>query len=233
MDSAASGPLPPAGNRASIKVLVVEDEPVLLERFCAAVAAAPSMTLSGAARSVAHACALADRTRPDVVLLDLGLPDGHGIDVIRHVKNGDTSRDVIVVTIFGDDGHIIDSIRAGATGYLLKDALLGDVASAIRQVRDGGSPMSPAIARRVLQSFQVPREQPASAANAAQLGDQLSVREREILRLVAKGLSAKEVGTTLGISAHTVIAHNKRIYQKLQVHSRGEAVYEANQMGLL
>jgi len=216
-----------------IKVLVVEDEPSVLERFCDAVTAHPAFTLSGRAATVAHACALIDEVAPDVVLADLGLPDGHGIEVIRHAKSDEAERDVIVVTMFNDDVHVMDCIRAGATGYLLKDALPDDIAGAILQVRSGGSPISPAIARRVLQSFRPVRGERAAAANAIAPIHPLSDREAEILRLVGKGLSFKEVGSALDISSHTVNTHVKRIYQKLEVHSRGEAVYEANQLGLL
>jgi len=216
----------------TIKVLVVEDEPALLERYCAAIRAQPAFTLAGAAGTVSEACALVDRESPDVVLADLGLPDGRGVEVIRHAKAGHAARDVIVVTMFGDDGHVIDSIRAGATGYLLKDALPQDIAGAILQVHQGGSPISPAIARRLLKSFALDRDAPA-AVDGSPPAAPLSEREAEILRLVAKGLSFKEVGAALAISSHTVITHVKRIYQKLEVHSRGEAVYEAGQLGLL
>lgn len=217
----------------SIKVLVVEDEPVFLRRFCEAVSAGPALTLCGSAGTVAEARALLDRTAPDVALVDLGLPDGNGIDVIRHAMRGHPERDVIVITMFGDDGHVIESIRAGATGYLLKDALPRDIAGAILQVRGGGSPISPAIARRVLQSLHHAGPAPTLADDTEGGGAVLSRRETEVLRLVAKGLSFKEVGAALDISSHTVITHVKRVYQKLAVHSRGEAVYEASQMGLL
>jgi len=227
---------PPRGAAMSIKVLVVEDEPLFSQRFCDAIRAEPALTLCGSATTVVEACSLVDALAPDVVLADLGLPDGHGVAVIRHAQAGQVPRDVIVVTMFGDDGNVIDSIRAGATGYLLKDALPRDIAGAILQVHAGGSPISPAIARRVLESFRL-LDHAAPAAALAGEGPHppslLSAREQEILRLVAKGLSFKDVGTVLAISSHTVITHVKRIYQKLAVHSRGEAVYEANQMGLL
>lgn len=221
----------------TIGVLVVEDEAGFLQRFCDAIVAEPALRLSGTATTVHGACALIDTQSPDVVLVDLGLPDGNGVDVIRHAMAGNSERDVIVITMFGDDGHVIDSIQAGATGYLLKDALPKDIASTILQVRAGGSVISPAIARRVLQFFRAasrvatapdfPHEEIAIRFSP------LSEREREILRLVGKGLNFKEVGHILSISPHTVITHVKRIYQKLAVHSRGEAVYEANQLGLL
>lgn len=231
MDFPPLQPHPSAADTDPINVVVVEDEPAFLQRFCAAVANAPGMTLSGTAASVSEACEVVDRMHPDVLLVDLGLPDGHGIDVIRHAKAGHAVRDVIVVTIFGDNGNVIDSLRAGATGYLLKDALPDDIVGAIRQVHDGGAPISPAIARRVLECFHV--QTAPSGPDAAVAPSRLSERETQILRLVAKGLSFKEVGSALGISAHTVITHVKRIYAKLEVHSRGEAVYEANQLGLL
>jgi DNA-binding NarL/FixJ family response regulator len=217
---------------SGIKVLIVEDEPAIRRRLCEAVDAAPALVLCGSAGTVADACALVDRTAPDVVLADLGLPDGPGADVIRYAKASDPARDVVVVTLFGDDEHLIESIRAGATGYLLKDALPCDIAAAIVQVREGGSTMSPSIARRVLQSFNVGLQE-SPATGGAKRGGILSEREAEILRLVAKGFSFKEVGATLDISSSTVVTHIKRTYQKLEVHSRGEAVYEASQLGLL
>lgn len=221
----------------SLSVLVVEDEPGFLKRFCDAVAIEPRLRLCGATTTVAGARALLDTLSPDVVLVDLGLPDGNGVEVIRHATAGGATRDVMVVTMFGDDGNVIDSIRAGATGYLLKDALPGDIAGSILQLHAGGSPISPAIARRVLQIFRVDRggerAEPVALTESRGRPSVLSERETEILRLVAKGLNFKEVGAILSISPNTVITHVKRIYQKLAVHSRGEAVYEANQMGWL
>lgn len=221
----------------TVSVLVVEDEPGFLQRFCDAIAAEPVLRLCGAGTTVVGACALLDTLSPDVVLVDLGLPDGNGVDVIRHAMAGGAKRDVLVVTMFGDDGNVIESIRAGATGYLLKDAMPKDIAGSILQVHAGGSPISPAIARRVLQSFRVDRngagEATVPSIESSARQSVLSDRETQILRLVAKGLNFKEVGAILAISPNTVITHVKRIYQKLAVHSRGEAVYEANQLGLL
>lgn len=220
----------------NINVLIVEDEPALLRRFIDTVLVEPGFSLGGAVSTVAAACALLDATPVDVVLIDLGLPDGHGSRVIRHAVARQPQCDVIVVTMFGDDANVTDCIAAGATGYLLKDAQPQQLVAAILEVRDGGSPISPAIARRILQRMRtgeaMPTPEPAPLANppAASL---LSERETEILRLTAKGLNFREVGEVLAISTHTVHTHVKRIYQKLAVHSRGEAVYEAGQLGLL
>ncbi|MBE7939522.1 MULTISPECIES: response regulator transcription factor [Ramlibacter] len=225
----------------TVSVLVVEDEPAFLQRFSQAVLGEPQLRLVGAVSSVAAGKALIAAERPDVVLTDLGLPDGSGIEIIRHAMACRPDCDVLVVTMFGDDAHVTDSIAAGATGYLMKDALPASVAAAVLDVRAGGAPISPGIARRVLQRFrdnalQTGAGTPAatgSPAAAAPADSPLTERETEILRLVAKGLNFADVGGVLGISAHTVVTHVKRIYRKLAVHSRGEAVYEAQVLGLL
>lgn len=221
-----------------IKVLIVEDEPEFLRRFADAVGSDSLLTLCGAVGTVVAARAIIDATSPDVVLTDLGLPDGNGVEVIRAALGRNPLCDVLVVTMFGDDGSVIDSISAGATGYLTKDSLPKDIVTAILEVRDGGAPISPAIARRVLQHFRVTVRAPSMPPTTAVAGlgapnSSLTTRETEILRLLAKGLNFKEIGGVLDLSPHTVTTHVKRIYQKLAVHSRGEAVYEASQLGLL
>lgn len=218
-----------------IRVLIVEDEPEFLRRFSECVLQEPRLALCGAVTSVSAARALLEAVEPDVVLTDLGLPDGRGTDVIIHARARHPSCDVVVVTMFGDDASVTDCIAAGATGYLLKDALPQQLTHALIQVRDGGAPISPAIARRVLERMRATSAQAQALQRtaAALAATPLSQREVEILRLVAKGLSFKDVGEVLAISPHTVTTHVKKIYQKLAVHSRGEAVYEAGQLGLL
>jgi DNA-binding NarL/FixJ family response regulator len=214
-------------------VLIVEDEPEFLRRFSEAVLADPELRLLAAVSTGGAARALLDTAPPDVMLIDLGLPDIDGVEVIRHAARQCPQCDVLVVTMFGDDGHVLASIEAGATGYLLKDAASDRVAAAIHEVRAGGSPISPSIARRVLMRFRIAPGPAVAAAAPAAEPSPLSERETEILRLIAKGLSFDTVSELLGISSHTVVAHVKKIYRKLAVHSRGEAVYEAGQMGLL
>jgi DNA-binding NarL/FixJ family response regulator len=186
--------------------------------------------------------AIVDAERPDVMLIDLGLPDMSGVDVIRYAALRCRECDCLVVTMFGDDQHVMASIEAGATGYLLKDATAERIAASIHELCGGGSPISPGIARRVLARFRVAAASTGEALPAARASPSpsmspsmspLTERETELLRLTAKGLSFDSIGEVMGISPHTVVAHVRKIYRKLAVHSRGEAVYEAGQLGLL
>lgn len=225
-------------------VLIIEDEPELLLKFASAVQSDPLLSLSGAVPTGKAGIALLDALRPDVLMVDLGLPDISGIEVIAHAARHHPSTDVLVVTMFGDDQHVLASIEAGATGYLLKDALADRICISIHELRAGGSPITPSIARRILTRFRLPvppptqQPLPKSASTRGSVPEvpaasPLTDREVDILRLVAKGLSFNEVGDSLSISPHTVVSHVKKIYRKLAVHSRGEAVFEAGQMGLL
>jgi len=219
-------------------VLVVEDEPEFMRRFSDAVLADPLLRLVAVVSTGRAGIAMLDAQAPDVMLVDLGLPDIDGVEVIKHAALHHPRCDVLVCTMFGDDLHVMASIEAGATGYLLKDALPARITAGIHEVRAGGSPISPSIARRVLQRFRVsptptPATAPPGVAPAPEAPSPLTGRETEILRLAAKGLSFETIGQLTEISPHTVVAHVKKIYRKLAVHSRGEAVYEASQMGLL
>ena len=212
---------------AATSVLVVEDEPEFLRQYCEAITREPDLRLAGAVGTLAAALAVIEQSVPDVLVVDLGLPDGSGAQLIRRAVHKRPDCDALVLTVVGDDQHVIDAIEAGATGYLLKDSPVGELARCIRELRAGGAPISPSIARRLLARMRAPANRPSTQPSP------LSDREAEILQLVAKGLSFAEVGNALGISAHTVVAHVKKIYRKLSVHSRGEAVFEAAQLGLL
>jgi DNA-binding NarL/FixJ family response regulator len=217
----------------SISVLIVEDVPEFQRRFADAVRSDPGLSLLGLADSGAGALEFLGRQVPDVMLVDLGLPDMSGIEVIRHAARHHPATEALVVTMFGDDASVLASIEAGATGYLLKDSMPESIASSIHELVAGGSPISPSIARRVLTRFRSGSPAPAAAPVAVSREAVLTERETDILRQVAKGMSFAEIGEILTISQHTVVAHVKKIYRKLAVHSRGEAVFEANQMGLL
>ena len=233
---------------AMIRVLLVEDEPVFAERFAAIVRSDAEFELIGVAPNCAAARAILAHTAPDILLADLGLPDGSGIDIIRETAQRYPQCDIMVVTVFGDEDHVLASIEAGAAGYVLKDSIPEEFLGLLRQLRAGGSPITPVIARKLLSRFKSPAS-PGSPGASAPSGTSiasaatvvpkpavpniLSPRETEVLTYIAKGFSFNEIAELLGMSAHTVTTHVKRIYQKLAVHSRGEAVYEATQMGLL
>ena len=222
----------------TIRVAIIEDKPEFLARFSQIIRAEAEFALVGTASNGAEGIALVDRVNADVYLVDLGLPDMSGTEVIKHALRRCAECDVLVITVFGDDQHIIESVEAGATGYVLKDSSAGEIVDCIRTLRAGGSPVSPVIARKLLQRFRLENQlatAPAvnlpAAASPARAA--LTQRETEILSLLSKGLSFSEIGESLHISSHTVAQHIKKIYRKLAVHSRGEAVYEATQMGIL
>lgn len=218
-------------------VAIIEDKPEFLAHFAQIIRAEAEFTLVGTASNGADGIALVDRIGADVYLVDLGLPDMSGTEVIKHAIKTCADSDVLVITVFGDDAHIIESVEAGATGYVLKDSSPAEIVDCIRTLRAGGSPVSPVIARKLLQRFRLESQMAAPALNvpaaASSTKAALTQRETEILSLLGKGLSFSEIGESLHISSHTVAQHIKKIYRKLAVHSRGEAVYEATQMGIL
>ena len=211
-------------------VMVVEDDPAFLTRFCRIVASDPELELFAAVADLASARQAMSKAAPDVLLTDLGLPDGSGIELIRETSIRYPSSDIMVITVFGDEEHVVASIEAGATGYILKDSLPEEFVDLIKQLRAGGSPISPVIARQLLTRFKPCTSEPEVRPTKE---SPLSARESEVLSLIAKGFSFGEIARLLSVSQHTITTHVKKIYQKLAVHSRGEAVYEAGRMGLI
>ena len=225
---------------ALLSVLVIEDDPQFRQRLCDSIAAAPDLRLVGAAGDAASGLALLARHQPRVLLLDLGLPDMHGIEVIARSMDVAPHCEVVVVTVFGDEAHVMQALAAGATGYVLKDTPALDLAEMVRAVHAGGSPISPVIARRLLtrlapagssrqRSQATPLDTTASDADAGLLSE----RECEMLGFAAKGYSYREIAQMMGVTQQTVLTYVKRSYRKLQVHSRAEAVYEARKRGLM
>jgi DNA-binding NarL/FixJ family response regulator len=159
---------------------------------------------------------------PDVLLVDLGLPDGPGSRLIAEARLRRPDVEVVVITMFGDERHVIEAIEAGATGYLLKDEDMAQLPAALHQLLAGGAPMSPSIARLLVQRT---HRGPATGGPGETFG--LTARERELLDLLARGYTYQEVAGLLDITLHTVQTHIKRVYAKMSVHSRAEAVYEA------
>jgi DNA-binding NarL/FixJ family response regulator len=220
--------MPRKGGMAT--VMVVEDDPVFLARFCRNIGSDPDLELFAAVSDCASARRALAQACPDVLLTDLGLPDGSGIDLIRETSRRHPGVDIMVVSVFGDEEHVLAAIEAGATGYILKDSIPHEFVALVKQLRGGGSPISPIIARQLLKRFKTDGA-PATPRQPESAG--LSSRESEILSLIAKGFSFGEIARLLDVSPHTVTTHVKKIYQKLAVHSRGEAVYEAGKMGLI
>lgn len=207
-------------------VLIVEDDPQFRAAFAGAVLGATDLYLAGVADDLPEGIRLLEQTAPDVLLVDIGLPSGSGIELIRRANKCLPNCDVMVVTVFGDEHHVLQCIEAGATGYLLKGSKSLDIADQLRALRDGGSPISPVIARQLLGRF-MPRQCPASETQF------LSAQEHAVLEMSSKGYCYEEIAGLLGLSRHTIGTYVKRIYQKLHVHNKSEAIYEARKQGLL
>jgi DNA-binding NarL/FixJ family response regulator len=211
----------------SMSVLIVEDDTRFREAFAQAIEDADDMTLLGSAADYASGLALLGKS-PDILLVDLKLPDGNGIDLIREAARRIPDCDVMVVTIFGDERHVLDSIEAGATGYLLKDLPPAELVEQIRVLHAGGSPVSPIIARQLLTRFAAG----AAPSNTAQT-PLLSEQETRVLTLSSKGFSYDEIAALMQVSRHTVQTYVKRSYRKLQVNSKVDALDEARRLRLI
>lgn len=212
-----------------ISVLIVEDDERFREAFAAVVGGAADLRLVGAAADLPQGMLLLREFRPQVLLVDLGLPSGSGIELIRYAHDHLPQTDVMVVSVFGDEPHVMASLEAGATGYLLKDTQPADLADQVRSLRAGGSPISPVIARQLLLRLAPEAGRTPTADDEALLSPQ----ERQVLTYSAKGFSFEEIARMLGVSRHTVMTYVKRSYRKLQVHSKTEAIYEARKLGLV
>lgn len=218
--------------RGPARVLLVEDEPSARERVCRAIAGSPGLELVGAVATVAEGRKLLAELAPDLLVADLGLPDGSGVELIRAVASEGLATLCLVNTVFADDQSVFEALEAGALGYLLKDEPPDAIARCALELLGGGSPMSPAIARKVLRRLR-PTAQPESRSAEEEERPHLSDRELEVLQLIVKGFKFEEIASVLGVSAATIATHVQRVYRKLAVHSRAEAAYEAAQLGLI
>lgn len=216
--------------RQPISVALVEDDPSVRQRFQASISKQAELQWIGEAASVKEGKQLLADNCPRVLLVDLGLPDGSGLEVILEAAQSCPATEVMVVSMFGDEGHVIQAIEAGASGYLLKDMDDTSLAEHIIQLVDGGSPMSPMIARHLLKKMQQDHEQPAPATTS---GIALTKRELQLLKLLARGYTYREVADDLSVSSHTVNSHIKNLYRKLSVKTKNEAVFAATRQGLL
>jgi DNA-binding NarL/FixJ family response regulator len=217
---------------------MVEDDADTRASLAASIQAQDWLELVAAWRTGAEAMIALAAQAPDVLLVDLGLPDMSGLDIIRFVADHHPRCDILVISMFGDEANVLAALEAGASGYLLKGLLTRDVTADIRDLLAGGSPLSPVIARQVLKRLKGPPVVAApdvtpDVAPLAPASTMLSPRETEILNAISRGFSYAEVADVLHITVATVHTHLKRIYGKLAVHSKTEAVFEAGRLGLL
>jgi DNA-binding NarL/FixJ family response regulator len=219
--------------RKPVGVLIVEDDAVTRKALSLAIGADSALRLLGAVDTVRAGREWLESGAPDVLMTDLGLPDGNGIELIRECAVRHPGADIMVVTISSDEENVLACIEAGASGYVLKNAGKTDIVQAVLDLRSGGAPMSPAIARMVLSKVRDDKRSASFSAAKARSSASLTKRESAILDLIARGDSYGEVAKALSVSVGTVQTHIKNIYGKLAVHSRGEAVFEAHRRGLL
>jgi DNA-binding NarL/FixJ family response regulator len=187
----------------------------------------PSAQISESAR-VQDAISLVSAVKFDLALVDLGLPDGSGVDVVTKLRDVQPDAQSVVVTIHDDDEHLFPALQAGAFGYILKEQPRELITEQLQRISQGEPPLSPSIARRVMAYFSAKAKPQASMLPHVSLTD----RESEVLLRVAKGYTLPEIGVQLGLSRHTIADYVKQIYRKLNVSSRAEAALEAQRLGL-
>ncbi len=208
-------------------VIIVEDDAEVRHRLSQLINAHEDFELLHTAATLAEGLAALQQYKPDILLTDLGLPDGSGIEIIQAIEKFHLDCEAMVISGFQDETIVFKALEAGASAYILKHDESTKITDAIIAMMNGGAPISPIIARLMLQKFQSPLQQ-----NTA-LPEALTERQIKILKLVSQGFSSKEIGEKLGISYYTVTTHIKNIYNKLQVNSRTEALHEAIKLGLI
>lgn len=206
------------------EILVLEDHKVVRKALVEVAQQVYAEAVVTEAGLCAEALQAVERQAFDVAIVDLGLPDGSGIDVVRALRQANPAAEIIVATIFDDNTNLFDAMRAGATGYLLKESLKEELIAGLEGLRDGRPALSPSVLRRLITSM---HEAPGSDATP------LTPREEEVLKLIAKGLNRADVAELLGLSKFTVSDYIKTIYRKLDVSSRAEATLEAEKLGLI
>ncbi|HEY2240213.1 MAG TPA: response regulator transcription factor [Streptosporangiaceae bacterium] len=204
-----------------IRVVLADDHPVVREGLRGMLAAEPGIEVVADAASGAEAVTVAARFQPDVVLMDLRMPHGDGVEATAKIVGGHPGIRVVVLTTYETDADIVRAVEAGAVGYLLKDASISELGSAVRAAARGETVLAPSVARRLVSHVRQPRR------------DLLSSRETEVLALVARGLTNAEIGLRLSIAETTVKTHLLRLFGKLGVNDRTAAVTSAIALGVI
>lgn len=210
-------------NPPRLRVAAVEDDPEQLEFLVQLILRQPALDPIGAFSSSEDAIPVLPSLQPHVVLVDIGLPSMSGTELVRRLKPALPATQFMMLTVIDDTARIVEALEAGATGYLLKKDMPCRLADAIRELHEGGSPMSGSIARQVVLSIQRSNE-PRKAPDTPASTPGLTHRERQILELLSAGKLYKEIAAELGIALGTVNTHIRRIYEKLHVHSRHQAM---------
>jgi DNA-binding NarL/FixJ family response regulator len=205
----------------AISLLIVDDHPVVRDGLRGMFESAPGFTVLGEASNGVEAVTLAQSLDPDVVLMDLRMPGGNGVEAIAELTRQGARAKILVLTTYDTDSDTLPAIEAGATGYLLKDAPRDELFTAVRAAAEGRTVLSPAVASRLVSAVRAPANEP------------LSAREREVLALVAKGTSNREIARVLFISEATVKTHLTHLYAKLGVKDRAAAVAVGYDRGIL
>lgn len=213
-------------------VIVVEDEPIFSVRFCEAITNTVGLHLAGRFNNATSAIEWLENNKPDVLLCDIGLPDLPGTAVIAYCAQHSPETNIMVISMFEDEHHVLNALEAGANGYLLKDSLTKEIPTKVFELIHGGAPMSPVIARMVLKRFHT-NTLTNIRGNTPNTLPALTRKELLALNRIAQGFKYLEIAAQEGVSVNTVATHVKHIYEKLAVNSRSEAVFEAQQLGLI
>ena len=217
-----------------IRILLCDDHHLVIEGLRAVLSTDPEVDVVGEARSGKEAVRAVELLKPDIVLMDIRMPDGDGIFATRQVKQAAPSTSVIMLTMYENPEYLFDAVKAGASGYVLKDVSGPDLLEAIHTVVDGGSLLNQEVVGKFLRQLAADAQStPAPPLSAGSGPERLTPRELEVLQLIANGLSNKEIGARLSVSVATVKTHLEHILQKLQVSDRTQAAVQAVTRGLL